>query len=374
MLTIKHYPLFLFSLLLLLSCTGSTTTHVDGDKVEMRYAQLLHLSQCDGYTVAEISNPWDSTKLLHRYILVDRNSAMPENLPEGDVVRIPVQSAVVSTSVHCSLIDQLGAYSCIKGVCDMQYIYLSQLQEDCRKGMIKNLGESINPNIEGIIDLEPDVIMLSPFQNSGTYGKLGKLDVSIIECADYMEPTALGRAEWIRFYGLLTGTSTQADTLFRGIEERYNSLRAKAQAAASKAPTVALDFKYGNTWFVPGGKSTMGRLLADAGARYIFADTDKSGSMELPIETVFDKAIDADIWLVRYNQTTDKTYAEIASDYANYANMKAYKTGRIYGCNTRTTHYYEETPFHPDLLLADMVGIFHPEIVKGGKYFNAIAK
>lgn len=363
-----------FITLFLLSCTGKVTKEVEGEGIDMRYATLLHLMECDGYITAEISNPWDSTQVLHRYILVDKDKPLPENLPEGDVVRTPIQRAVVYTSVHSSLIEQLGAYDCIKGVCDLKYIKIPRLQNDCLKGKIKDLGESGNPNIEAIIDLDPDVIMLSPFQGSGTYGKLGKLGVSIIECADYMETSALGRAEWMRFYGLLTGTTAKADSIFRGIEQRYNDLKTKAQTATSKAPSVIVDFKYGNTWYVPGGQSTIGRLLADAGANYIFADTEQSGSIELPIETVFDKSINADIWLVRYNQATDKTYSEIATDYANYANMKAFKTHRIYGCNTKKTAFYEDTPFHPDLLLADLVSIFHPEITKGNKYYSLVTE
>lgn len=363
-----------FITLFLLSCTGKITKEVEGEGIDMRYATLLHLMECDGYITAEISNPWDSTQVLHRYILVDKDKPLPENLPEGDVVRTPIQRAVVYTSVHSSLIEQLGAYDCIKGVCDLKYIKIPRLQNDCLKGKIKDLGESGNPNIEAIIDLDPDVIMLSPFQGSGTYGRLGKLGVSIIECADYMETSALGRAEWMRFYGMLTGTTAKADSIFRGIEQRYNDLKTKAQTATSKAPSVIVDFKYGNTWYVPGGQSTIGRLLADAGANYIFADTEQSGSIELPIETVFDKSINADIWLVRYNQATDKTYSEIATDYANYANMKAFKTRRIYGCNTKKTAFYEDTPFHPDLLLADLVSIFHPEITKGNKYYSLITE
>lgn len=363
------YSLIIF---LILSCTEKVRNEVNGESLDMRYATLLHLTQCDGYVTAEISNPWDSTQLLHRYILVDRKKSLPHNLPEGDVVRTPIQKAVVYTSVHSSLIEQLGAYHCIRGVCDLKYIKMPRLQDDCSKGKIRNLGESSNPNMEALVDLDPDVIMLSPFQGSGTYGKLGKLGVSIIECADYMETSALGRAEWIRFYGMLTGTEAQADSIFRGIEQRYNDLRTAAGAAASPKPTVIVDFKYGNTWYVPGGQSTIGHLLADAGASYVFADTEQSGSIELPIETVFDKAIDADVWLVRYNQSTEKTYAEIASDYANYANMKAYKTRRIYGCNTQKTPFYEETPFHPDLLLADLVSIFHPEVTQGSRYYSPI--
>lgn len=355
------------------SCKNSTSSSsVEGTKMEMHYSDLLTLTECEGYTYAEIADPWDSTHVLHRYILIDKEAKVPSNLPEGDIVRIPLDKAVVYTSVHSSLIDQLGAVEKIKGVCDLKYIKVPYIQNGVKNGNVADLGEGTNPNIESIIDLEPDAILLSPFQNSGTYGKLGKLGIPLIECADYMETSALGRAEWMKFYGLLVGKAYEADTTFTGLENRYNTLKELAntshpfssgERARGKGlyPTVITDLKFGGTWYVPGGKSTIGRLLADAGANYIYAETTESGSIPLAPEAVFDKAIDADLWIIKYNQATDKTYEEIAQEYANYSNMKAFKERNVYACNTGKVPFYEDVPFHPDHLLKDYIKIFHPE-------------
>ena len=70
----------------------------------------------------------------------------------------------------------------------------------------------MKPDIERIIDLRADAILLSPFENSGGYGRLEQIGVPIIECADYMETSALGRAEWMKFYGLLYGKEHEADS------------------------------------------------------------------------------------------------------------------------------------------------------------------
>ncbi len=392
----KIWILCVFALALSVgACTNKNEkAEADGASIEMKYADLLKMTECEGYVYAEVSDPWDSTRILHSYVLVDKNAELPSNLPKGDVVRVPISNAVVYTSVHCGLIHQLGAYDCIKGVCDLKYIKLEQLQIDCKTGKVKNLGEGTNPSIEGVIDMQPDAVLLSPFQNSGTYGKLGKLGIPIIECADYMETSALGRAEWMKFYGLLVGRTMEADTTFAGIEKRYNELKAMASGKLSRSalneseklsrsalneseknPTVITDLKFGSTWYVPGGQSTIGRLLADAGGDYVFATTQESGSIPLDPEVVFDKAIDADIWVVKYNQATDKTYIEIEQEYANYANMAAFKNHNIYGCNTGKTQFYEETPFHPDLLLKDYIKIFHPESLPGYemRYYKKIS-
>ena len=164
--------------------------------------------------------------ILHTYVLVDKEKSLPADLPEGTLVRTPLSKAVVYSSVHCGLLDQIGALESIGGVCDLKYIKLPEVQDGCRTGSIADVGNGMNPDMEKIIDLHPDAIMLSPFENSGGYGRVEKLDIPIIECADYMETSALGRAEWMRFYGLLFGEAQKADSLFAEVEKNYNELKA----------------------------------------------------------------------------------------------------------------------------------------------------
>lgn len=259
--------------------------------------------------------------------------SLPADLPEGTLVRTPLSKAVVYSSVHCGLLNQIGALKSIGGVCDLKYIKLQEVQDGCRTGSITDVGNGMNPDIEKIIDLHPDAIMLSPFENSGGYGRVEKLNIPIIECADYMETSALGRAEWMRFYGLLFGEAQKADSLFAEVEKNYNELKALV-APLSSAPSVISELKNGSAWYVPGGKSTSARIYADAGANYVFANDEHSGSVPLAFETVFDKGQNADFWLIKYNQAIDKTYKELEQDYAPYTGFRAFKERNIYGCNT----------------------------------------
>jgi iron complex transport system substrate-binding protein len=226
----------------------------------------------------------------------------------------------------------------------------------------------MSPDLERIIDLEPDVVLLSPFENSGGYGRVEELGVPIVECADYMETSALGRAEWMKFYGRLFGVGDEADKLFDEVNSDYQKMKAKAADAAEK-PSVIMDMKLGSVWYVPGGQSTQGRLWADANATYPYANDEHSGSLSLSFEAVFDKAGESDIWVIRYNQPTPLTYRQLASDYHGNAEMKAYKQRNVYGCNTAYMPFYEETPFHPDRLLGDFIQICHPEIDLGGLHY-----
>lgn len=365
--------------LLLSACGGGSKTsslQAEGDTVRMKYSSLLQIVKHADYTVVTIRNPWDTLKVLHTYLLADREKPLPEHLPEGTVVRTPLQKSVIYSSVHCSLWSELDELKGIGGVCGLEYIKLPQIQEGYRNGSIVNVGNSMNPDIERIIDLRPDAILLSPFENSGGYGRVGKLNIPIIECADYMETSALGRAEWMRLYGLLLGKEAQADSLFAGIEKEYLTLTQQVKSQNLKRPTVISEMKNSSAWYIPGGNSTMGRLYQDAGADYVFAYLSNSGSVPLAFETVFDRGGNADIWLIKYNQPQDKTYSELERDYVPYARFKAFQDRKVYGCNTNHVPFYEESPFHPELLLKDLIKIFHPELLPDYdlKYFSNLAE
>ena len=355
------------TVLFLSACGGKSSTvsgSAQGDSIPLHYSSNLSLIDYEDYIVAQLRNPWDTTKILHTYVLVDKKQPLPQELPQGTLVRTPLSKAVIYSSVHCSLLKDLGALNSIGGVCDLKYIKLPEIEEGCRNGTITDVGDGMNPNIERIIDLHPDAILLSPFENSGGYGRVEKLNVPIIECADYMETSSLGRAEWMRFYGLLFGKKTEADAMFASVERSYKDLQELVKPI-SFAPSVMCDLKTSSTWYTPGGNSTIARLYADAGANYIFREDTHSGSLPHPFEVIFEKGQQTDFWLIRYNQPIDKTYKELEKEFAPYAGFRAFKERNIYGCNTNRVPFYEETPFHPDWLLKDLIKIFHPSLLEG---------
>lgn len=359
-------------LLILASCKGSSTATIldNAVSVEMKYSQLLKIQQGDGFVLAEIKNPWDTTKMLHSYILVPKDREIPANIPQGEIIRTPLSNSVFYTSVHATLIDTFGAYDAISGVCDGEYMYLDRLRKDIATGKVVDCGNGLNPNIEKIIDLSPDAILLSPFENSGTYGKLGTIGIPIIECADYMETGALGRAEWMRFYGLLVGKQEMADSIFATIENDYNTLK-KLVENVKHRPTVVDGKKFGSSWYIAGANSTVGRMISDAGGQYVFNDERATGSVPYDPEKVFDRSQDADIWMLKYRQDAPLTYNQLAKEWANYAQMNAFKNKNVYACNLMKVAFYEETPFYPNILLRDYIKIFHPDVLKDyqSRYF-----
>ena len=181
--------------LALVSCGGKTARHpIDGDSIAFKYATLPSIVEYDEFTVVTLENPWKDGKALHTYVLVPRDAQLPVHLPSGTVIRTPLQRAVVFTTVHSSLLMDLGCQNQIAGVADLKYIKIPWIQEQVAKGKIVDCGDGMSPVVEKIIDLHPDAILLSPFENSGGYGRLEEIEIPLVECAEYMEVSPLARA------------------------------------------------------------------------------------------------------------------------------------------------------------------------------------
>ena len=203
---LRNALLTLTTLMLLSSCGGqSARGQGDGDTLALKYSKLLTIVSHQGYTVADIRNPWHKGRLLHTYVLVPRGQEVPKGIPHGTIIRTPVQRAAVFTTVHCSLLTNMGHGENIVGVADLKYIKIPYIQQQVKAGRIADCGGGLNPVVEKIMDIKPDIIMLSPFENSGGYGKVEEIDIPLVECAEYMEPSPLARAEWMKFYGMLFG-------------------------------------------------------------------------------------------------------------------------------------------------------------------------
>ncbi len=379
--------------LLMAACQGGKTAAADaeaGDTLEMKYAKLLTIvkhgdgeessdaAECIDYQYAEaiIANPWKAGTMLHRYILIpkgkegDKTVAMlARRRSTGarcttDTVRTPVESNLVFTAPHCQLLTELGCQNAITGVCDKDYINIpdikSRAQADAKVAHpIMDCGSSMQPDIERIIALHPEALLISPFENSGGYGKLDKLRIPVIETADYMETSPLGRAEWIKLYGLLLGSS-KADSLFSAIEKEYLQLKAEA-AKLPLGLSILTERKTGNVWYVPGGKSTMGILLRDAHARYIFADDTHSGSLSMSPEQIIAKGNQVDVWAFKYFGGNALTKQDLLAEYQGYQALKAFQTGTVYETDTSCEPYFELTSFHPEILLREFIFLSHPE-------------
>ena len=367
--TLRLYVKLILGACIVLSCGGRQTSasQEQGDTVLFKYATQLTVVKYPEYTVVSLHNPWKEGMTLHQYLLVPTSAAadsslftLHSSLPNATVIRTPLSRSMIFSTVHCAMLMDFGKQDCIAGVADLKYIKIPWIQQQVQQGKITDVGDGLSPVVEKIIDQRPDALFLSPFENSGGYGKLEDIDIPIVECAEYMESTPLGRAEWLRFYGLLFGCEQKADSLFDAIDKNYNQL--KTLVTQKNRPSVLLDNVTGSVWYVPGGKSTIGQMIQDAGGNYPWAADEHSGSVSLPFENVLEKAGETDVWLFRYSSDHDITYDELRSEHHGYNQFKAFREKNVYGCNVELSPFYEETPFRPDWLLNDFIRILHPEL------------
>lgn len=382
--------------LLVVACQGGKTASGEGgDTLQMKYAELLTIvKHNDGaYTEAIIENPWKKGTTLHKYILVPKGkegdetvARLKDDIRENsalqmgkacDIVRTPLESNVVFTAPHCQLMYELGCKNAITGVCDKDYINIPDIKERVKLSdgkastsdtdkVIIDCGSSMQPDIERIIALKPEGLFISPFENSGGYGKLDKLHIPIIETADYMETSPLGRAEWMKFYGLLFKSEERSDSLFSSIEKEYMTLKAEA-AKLPLGLSILTERKMGSVWYVPGGKSTMGILLKDANAKYIFADDTHSGSLAYGPERILSKGTQIDVWAFKYFGGKALSKSDLLAEYEGYKALKTFNQNSIYQVDTSTQPYFELTSFHPEILLREFIILAHPKATQFGK-------
>ena len=375
----KKYLLLFVSFLVCIfsSCNSGKTDRcaIGGDTLHFKYARNIEVVKYDGYSVVKLKDPWKPSHTLHTYVLSENtvlnSKAVDELKSEGaSVINVPVKRSVIFSTVHCALLYDLNCEKSITGVCDLKYINIPDVHKRIGKD-IADCGNGMSADVEKVIDSKPQAIIISPFENSGGYGKLEDINIPIVEAADYMEPTALGRAEWMIFYGMLYGKEKEATNLFRSIDNNYKALKAEAIKSRIRR-SVITELKTGSVWYVPGGKSTIAQMISDANGKYIYAADKSAGSLSLPFERVLDEAGNADVWMYKYD-VHPSTLRGLNADYSGYGEMKAFKSHEVYGADCTLTRYYEEASFHPDRLLKDIIIILHPDLRLGKlRYYHKL--
>lgn len=372
--TLSNLIVVIFVALTVIGCRqGDKVSKADGSN-EMVHSSLLTMYKSQGNTRVDIKNPWDSTSLLASYILVGDGAETPDHDAEVQVIKVPVKSLVVYTSVHAGALKELGKIGVVTGVADAQFYKIPEIVEGLKSSAIVDVGKTDAPVAERIIDLNPDAIMLSLYQGMNL-NAVKNLNIPLLQMVDNMETTPLGRAEWIKFLGELTGNRAKADSIFESVEKEYLTIKEKAQSAQSKNPKVLVENMYQGVWYVSGGSSYQATMIKDAGGDYAWVDDKSSGSLFLSFEQVFDKAHDADVWLLKvYNQELSRDAMQ-AMDSRNML-FDAVNNGGVFYSNTAESALFEEFPFHPELMLKDYIEIFHPEVFDDftPRYFKQMTK
>ena len=282
--------------------------------------------------------------------------------PEGYTkVKVPIQRTICMTSLQLSNFTVLEAHDVVKGLTGTKNLYNKDILARVKDGRIVKIGMEGNFDTEMVLAANPDVIFISPSKRGG-YEAIKETGIMLVPHLGYQELDPLGQAEWIKFIGMFIGKEKEANEVFAGIEQRYNDLKVKASAAATRPTVFSGEMHYG-TWHAVGGKNYLAQIFRDAGADYVIQDEETAGE-NLEFEKMYALAANADYWRILNSFPGDFSYEALKSSEPRNELFKAYKERKVIYCNMKQQPYYEITPVQPDVLLKDFVAIFHPELVE----------
>ena len=356
--------LWVLLLVILVACApkaNENTEKTQGDNL-MRHARNISVYEKDyGYRM-EVICPWDTTLSLGSFAIVKDTTKVVDKDVKG-VIKSPVRSVISFSATQWSVFMRLGEIDRVKGILEGRFVTDSTMRSLLAQQKVYDIGTEAAADIERMIQLQPDALLYSPYFD-GNQGGLNVTGAVLFPFADYMENTPLGRAEWIRIIGMLTGCEDKANAWFDDIERRYNALSGLC-ADVEHRPTVFSDLAFNGQWYVAGGRSYIAKLFADAGADYIWKDNPSTASVPMDAETILAKAQKADFWRVINSNPSPMSYESLAKESTVYPLFDAFKNHQIIVCDILSTGYFEQSQCEPDLLLADFIHFFHPELLTG---------
>ncbi len=335
-------------------------------KVTVAYAENFTVEYASHYKVVTVNQTWPGSDPA-RYVLVQCGTPAPEDVDADAVIEVPAASLVTMATTYLPFVVDLGLLDYLIGHDEFDYVTSPEVRARIEAGQMTEVGSGAGVSVETMIDLEPSLILTSGsgLAEYDAHPALIAAGLPVVLTGDWLETTPLGRAEWVKFVALFYNAEEKADEIFGDIVENYQALTDLA-ASAQERPTVFVDAPWQGTWYMAGGGSYTAHLLADAGAEYLWADDESTGSIALDFETVLERAADADFWVNAggYWFTKDDM---LATD-ERFAEFAAVQNGNVWSNNLYLNdfggnYYYEGGIAHPDWILADLIAIFHPELL-----------
>ena len=340
---------------------ATTQNRLSDEEIAPRYAEGYQVrSTAEGIRLVDIQNPQEPKSTTYRFALVPRGSKL--EAPEGyTLIETPIKSCICITSLQLSNFIALDACEFVTGVTSTRHLFNEKMNRQIKEGRTAKIGIEGNFDSEVVMSMNPDVIFISPFKRGG-YEQMKEVHLPLVPHLGYKEMTPLGQAEWVKLIGLFVDKEQEAIQLFNGIEQRYLDLKAKAAKVENRPIVFSGEIRGGN-WYAVGGKSFLALLFHDAGADYFLKDDPNSGGVTLDFETVYSQADEADYWRIMNSYDGQYSYDALKASDARYADFRAFREKKVVYCNMTQRPYYERMPMEPDKVLADLIHVFHPDLL-----------
>lgn len=363
----------LLCLFFLASCISRNKTSLEVFKQNIyipEYASGFKILGAENFasTLIQITNPWQGAKDITMSYFVSRNGEQAPAGFNGPIIPAGAKQIVCMSSSYIAMLDALGEINRIVGVSGIDYIANPYIL--AHKDSIKDLGPEIN--YELLISLKPDVVLLYGIGDAQTAvtDKLKELSIPYLYMGEYLEESPLGKAEWMLVLSELTDKREEGMEIFREIPKRYYALKTLTDSVKQR-PTVMFNTPWNDSWVMPSTQSYMAQLVTDAGADYIYKENTSNSSTPIGLETAYKLIQKADYWI---NVGMASTLDELKTVNPKFADAKAVREKTVYNNNLRTTptggnDYWESAVVRPDIVLRDLIHIFHPELVSDSLYY-----
>ena len=329
------------------------------------YAEGFEVQYVEGGCLVTIQDPQKEKGKgeIYQYAFVRDKEAFAKNKVSADYVvqPVPIKNIICMTSLQLSNFIKLDELDNVVGITSTRHLFNEEVKRRLKEKKIRKIGIEGNFDNEVIISMNPDLILISPFKRGG-YDALKEVGIPLIPHLGYKENSPLGQAEWIKFIGLLIGEEEKANAIFDSIKTEYNTLK-QLTAKIEKMPVVFSGELRGGNWYAVGGRNFLAQLFRDAGADYFLKDDPNTGGVTLDFETVYSRAESADYWRILNSHNGTFTYDALKAQDSRYADFRAFKDKGVIYCNLKEKPYYENVPTHPEVLLKDLIKVFHPELL-----------
>ncbi len=321
-------------------------------------------------SVIRIKNPWQGAQNVDRWVFISRGGERPPKGFEGEVIAAPVDKVACMSSSHTAFLDALGRIDNVCAVSGLRYITNDSLKNRAGRGLVEDAGYEGNINYEMLAVMRPSAVFMYSVagERLPVYDKLHEMGVPVITLGEYLEPTPLGKAEWIVAMGEVMDCRERAIEIFDAVREDYLASAESARNTTTR-PVVMLNAPWRDTWFVPGDQSYMACLLRDAGAEYACAGAGLPGGQSRAIngETAYIYCNRSDFWL---NPNDASSLDELRAQNPSFAAVPPVLKGNVWNNNLRSTpgggsDFWESGAVYPNLILRDLVAILHPETAHG---------
>ncbi len=368
----KHHYITLVTLLcILLSCKEASQEKAQAQEIEVEQTdrrEAIEIKYATGFQIESsseghlltITNPWPDADQNYKYLLTSKSDAQSQ---DAVTIQIPVKRLIATSTTHIPPLVLLGKEQTLKAFPSTDYISNPEVRKLIDAGKVTDLGIDNSMDVESMLLSQPDLVMgYGVSEENSIYKKVQKAGIPVVFNGDWVEPHPLGKAEWVKVYGLLYDRYDEAVKIFNQIENDYLSV--KEQIKDLNQPTVIAGATWKDTWYLPYGDSWQGKILKDAGGRYIYEETSGTGSLAYNIEQVLADARTAAFWIAPGQYTS---YQKMQQDQEAYALFDAFENKKIYTFALKKgakggVNYYEEASMRPDLVLKDLVTILHPEV------------